>query len=156
VLTTPGPLLATAGPPGTGCGIGLVHRWSTARPHPASQLSVRSDTLAHPYLASGGAGPISAVAPFMSSDLTGFFLTLNFRILPDYRETRRCYCGGGGPMLTSLSKTAREYRVHAANARALADATADPSTKKHYLEYERYWLDRALDYETAGWFGSKS
>ena len=58
-------------------------------------------------------------------------------------------------MLTFLSKTAREYRAHAASARALADATTNASTKKHYLDFERYWLDRALDYETAELFGGK-
>jgi hypothetical protein len=58
-------------------------------------------------------------------------------------------------MLTSLSKTAREYRAHAEAARALADGTADASIKKHYLDFERYWLDRALDYESAEWLSMK-
>jgi hypothetical protein len=58
-------------------------------------------------------------------------------------------------MLTSLSKIACEYRAHAANARALADATIEPRAKKQYLDFERYWLDRALDYESAEWLGGK-
>ena len=52
-------------------------------------------------------------------------------------------------MLTSLDKTAREYRAHEVHARALADAATDSGTKRHYLDVERYWLDRALDYEEA-------
>ena len=58
-------------------------------------------------------------------------------------------------MLTSLSKTARQYRAHAANARALADAATDPHAKKQYLDFEQYWLDRALDYEWAELLGGK-
>jgi hypothetical protein len=27
--------------------------------------------------------------------------------------------------------------------------------KEVYLDFERYWLDRALDYEWAEWFGGK-
>ena len=54
--------------------------------------------------------------------------------------------------LTSPSETAREYRVHATTARTLADAATDPSAKKLYLEFERYWLDRALDYDCAECF----
>ena len=50
-------------------------------------------------------------------------------------------------MLTSLTKTAREYRAHAANAHVLANATANTSAKKLYLDFEQYWLDRAKDYE---------
>ena len=52
-------------------------------------------------------------------------------------------------MLNSLSQKAREYRAHAAKAQALADATADQHTKRHYLDFAQYWLDRALDYEAA-------
>jgi hypothetical protein len=37
----------------------------------------------------------------------------------------------------------------------LADETTDPNAKKHYLNIERHWLDRALDYESAEWFGGK-
>ena len=59
-------------------------------------------------------------------------------------------------MLTSLTETAREYRAHAANARVLANATANASEKELYFDFERYWLDRALDYESAEWFGGKS
>ena len=51
--------------------------------------------------------------------------------------------------LTSPSETAREYRVQATTARTLADAATDPSVKKLYLDFERYWLDRALDYASA-------
>jgi hypothetical protein len=58
-------------------------------------------------------------------------------------------------MLTSLFKIAQEYRLHAAAARVLADGTADASTKKHYLDFERYWLDRAQDYESAEWLSVK-
>jgi hypothetical protein len=58
-------------------------------------------------------------------------------------------------ILTSLSKTAREYRAQAAKARVLADATTNPHAKKQFLDFERYWLDRALDYETAEWFAGK-
>jgi hypothetical protein len=54
-----------------------------------------------------------------------------------------------------LCKKAREYRAHAATARALADATTDPETKKQYLDFERYWVDRALDYEFAEMLGGK-
>ena len=57
-------------------------------------------------------------------------------------------------MLTSLSKTAREYRAHAATVRGLADAATDPHAKRHYLDIARHWLDRALDYEAAEWAGS--
>ena len=48
-----------------------------------------------------------------------------------------------------MSEKAREYRAHAAKAQALADATADQHTKRHYLDFAQYWLDRALDYEAA-------
>jgi hypothetical protein len=58
-------------------------------------------------------------------------------------------------MLISLTKTAREYRAHAAQAHALATPAANASEKKLYLDFERYWLDRALDYEWAEWFGGK-
>jgi hypothetical protein len=58
-------------------------------------------------------------------------------------------------MLTSPSATAREYRVHATTARALADAAADPSAKELYLDFERYWLESALDYASAELFGGK-
>ena len=58
-------------------------------------------------------------------------------------------------MLTSPTETARQYRAHAANAHVLANATANASEKELYLEFERYWLDRALDYESAEWFGRK-
>jgi len=51
--------------------------------------------------------------------------------------------------LTSPSETAREYRVHATTARTLADAATDPSAKRLYLDFERYWLDSALDYDSA-------
>jgi hypothetical protein len=51
--------------------------------------------------------------------------------------------------LTSLSNMAREYRVHATTAWALADAATDSSAKKLYLDFERYWLGRALDYDSA-------
>jgi len=56
-----------------------------------------------------------------------------------------------GPAMMSnyLSKTAREYRAYAATARALANAATDPHAKRTYLDFSRYWLDRALDYETA-------
>lgn len=59
-------------------------------------------------------------------------------------------------MLTSVTKTAQEYRAHAANAHALAKATAEPGTKKLYVDFERYWLHRALEYELAEWLGRKS
>jgi hypothetical protein len=59
-------------------------------------------------------------------------------------------------MLNSLSETAREYRTRAANARALADTTADPHAKRQYLDFARYWLDRALDYESAEWLFGKT
>jgi hypothetical protein len=59
-------------------------------------------------------------------------------------------------MLRSLSETAREYRSHAATARALADATPDQHTKRHYLYFAQYWFDRALDYESAEWFLGES
>ena len=52
-------------------------------------------------------------------------------------------------MLTSLSKTAREYRAHAARVRALADAATDDSAKRQYLDIAQRWHDRALDYESA-------
>ena len=58
-------------------------------------------------------------------------------------------------MLTSLTKAAREYRAHAANAWTLADAATDPGTKRHYLDVARHWLDRALDYEAAELFGAR-
>jgi len=41
-------------------------------------------------------------------------------------------------MTPSLSKKAREYRSHAATARALADAATEPDAKKHYLDIERH------------------
>jgi hypothetical protein len=31
----------------------------------------------------------------------------------------------------------------------------EPRAKKQYLDFERYWLDRALDYESAEWLGGK-
>jgi hypothetical protein len=52
-------------------------------------------------------------------------------------------------MLSSLTKIAREHRAHAANAHALANATANASAKKLYLDFERYWLDCAKDFEAA-------
>jgi hypothetical protein len=52
-------------------------------------------------------------------------------------------------MLRHLAETAREYRARAASARALADATADEHAKRQYLDFARYWLDRALNYELA-------
>ena len=58
-------------------------------------------------------------------------------------------------MLTSLTKTAREYRAHAANAHVLANATANASVKKLYLDFEQDWLDRAKDYETASVLGAE-
>ena len=57
--------------------------------------------------------------------------------------------------MLSVTKTAQEYRVHAANAHALATAAADASARKLYLDFERYWLDCALDYAWAEWFGGK-
>jgi hypothetical protein len=54
-------------------------------------------------------------------------------------------------MLNSLSQTAREYRVYATAAHALADVATDLSSKKLYLDMERYWLDRALAYDSAEW-----
>jgi hypothetical protein len=59
-------------------------------------------------------------------------------------------------MLSSVTKTAREYRAHAANAHALATAAANDGEKNLYLDFERYWLDRALDYEWAEWFEGSS
>lgn len=58
-------------------------------------------------------------------------------------------------MLRALSETAREYRAHAATARALADAAADEHTKRHYLDFASHWFDRALDYEAAEWLCSE-
>ena len=59
-------------------------------------------------------------------------------------------------MLSFLSETAREYRAHAALARAYADATHNPSIKKTYLDIERYWLDRARNYDWAECFRKSS
>jgi hypothetical protein len=56
---------------------------------------------------------------------------------------------GAAIMLSSVTNTAREYRVHAANGHALATTAANASERKLYLDFERYWLDRALDYEWA-------
>jgi len=58
-------------------------------------------------------------------------------------------------MLRHLRETALEYRRRAASARTLADATADPHTKRCYLDFARHWLDRALDYESAEWVSGK-
>jgi hypothetical protein len=58
-------------------------------------------------------------------------------------------------VLRHLRETALEYRKHAASAQALAEAAADQQAKRHYLDFARYWLDRALDYESAQFLGER-
>jgi hypothetical protein len=57
--------------------------------------------------------------------------------------------------ISRIGRFSRAYRAHAATARELANAATDPGAQKDYLNIARYWLDRALDYESVEWFGSK-
>jgi len=120
----------------TGVFEAVLRRIGNGTPTP-DEARAASSFLHGPFKARPAASPHSSFEglPSFFFRLFGWLSAATLVRCPTRLRPRRKH---GATMLSVLSGMAREYRAHAALARAYADATRDPRTRKAYLDIERY------------------